>query len=97
MVLTDTVERHAGCQSFSPPATRPWKADSMKLWFWCKQLGLSALCHFDTMPWVSKPKQGRVVLLQFQRFQFTVSVHRSGLKGSRTAWQKKHLLEQSHS
>lgn len=68
MVLTDNVERHAGCQSFSPPATRPWKSDSMKLWFWCKQLGLSALCHFDTMPWVSNPSKEGLFCFSFRDF-----------------------------
>lgn len=68
MVLTDNVKRHTVCQNFSPPATQPWKSDSMKLWFWHKQLGLSALCHFDKKPWVSNPSNEGLFCFRFRGF-----------------------------
>lgn len=98
VVLTDNVERHAGCQSFSPPATRPWKSDSMKLWFWCKRLGLSNFVLLWQNALGKQPKQGRVVWLQFRKFQFTGSELRPEGKQNRMAAEAfvraKSLLEQ---
>lgn len=68
MVLTDNVKRHTVCQNFSPPATQPWKSDSMKLWFLHKQRDLSALCHVDKMPWVSNSSKEGLFCFRFRDF-----------------------------